>query len=180
MLASRADNAVEARRSNYWLCEDDTLLEKNHTPHREMRDLGEGRYSHWDNTLIFSATGNTNPNTNGRRYHLVARPPGRNHCSKATTRIILRRPFVRAGGFAFIAPLRAAARSQSDNAKHPRRSDYWLCEDETLLGRHHSEHAAIRDLGEGRYSHWDRALIFSASDNGDPNTNGRRYSLIKP
>jgi MoaA/NifB/PqqE/SkfB family radical SAM enzyme len=29
---------------------------------------GNGRYSHWESELIFSATDNSNPNTNGRKY----------------------------------------------------------------------------------------------------------------
>jgi hypothetical protein len=50
-------------------------------------------------------------------------------------------------------------------------------------------HDDIRALGGGRYSHWigsdqgtpdgvlESSLYFSASDNSDPNENGRRYSI---
>lgn len=40
-------------------------------------------------------------------------------------------------------------------------------------------HDDIRSLGKGRYSHWRTQLYFSASasDSGDPRSNGRRYSI---
>lgn len=56
-----------------------------------------------------------------------------------------------------------------------------LYEDDTALGPAHSMHEAIRNMGEGRFSHWGsrtgepEVLYFSASDNSDPRTNGRTY-----
>ena len=38
----------------------------------------------------------------------------------------------------------------------------------------HAPHDAIRNLGQGRYSHWGRRIYFAASDNSDPRRNGRR------
>jgi hypothetical protein len=38
--------------------------------HDEMRKSGLGRYSHWGSWLYFSASDNSNPNTNGRKYIL--------------------------------------------------------------------------------------------------------------
>lgn len=38
----------------------------------------------------------------------------------------------------------------------------------------------VRSLGQGRYSHWGPELTFAASDNTDPRTNGRTYSLEVP
>jgi hypothetical protein len=32
----------------------------------------------------------------------------------------------------------------------------------------------------GRFSHWGDGLHFSASDNSDPRTNGRSYTIIVP
>jgi len=52
-----------------------------------------------------------------------------------------------------------------------------LYEDGKPLGPGHSNHDEIRHLGRGRYSHWGQHLMFSASDNTDPKTNGRRYSF---
>ena len=36
--------------------------------HQTIAMQGDGRYCYWGNELIFSATDNTNPNTNGRKY----------------------------------------------------------------------------------------------------------------
>src|SRR5262245_41893951 len=38
-------------------------------------------------------------------------------------------------------------------------------------------HAGIPQRGPGRYSHWGSSLYFAASDNSNPNTNGRKYIL---
>jgi hypothetical protein len=48
-------------------------------------------------------------------------------------------------------------------------------EDGVPLPTPHSDHAAIRRHGNGRYSHWTEGIYFSASDNTDPRRNGRRY-----
>lgn len=52
-----------------------------------------------------------------------------------------------------------------------------LAEDDQILGAGHNLHSDIAQAGRGRYSHWGRLVIFSASDNSDPRTNGRRYTL---
>ena len=51
-----------------------------------------------------------------------------------------------------------------------------LFEDGQELGPAHAAHKDIREQGKGRYSHWKTALYFSASDNSDPRTNGRKYT----
>ncbi len=57
------------------------------------------------------------------------------------------------------------------------KSELVLLEDGRPLGPAHSLHQAIRDQGQGRYSHWTRtSLYFSSSDHTDPLTNGRRYT----
>jgi hypothetical protein len=51
-------------------------------------------------------------------------------------------------------------------------------EDGMPLGPPRSLHAAIREEGAGRFSHWTReTLYFSASDNSDPRKNGRKYEV---
>ena len=55
-----------------------------------------------------------------------------------------------------------------------------VCEGETKLWPAHSLHEAIRTEGHGRYSHWAKQLYFSASDSTDPNTNGRKYTIVIP
>ncbi len=53
-----------------------------------------------------------------------------------------------------------------------------LYEDGKPLGPPRSAHRDIREKGQGRYSHWGReSLYFSASDNTDPRTNGRKYEV---
>jgi len=55
-----------------------------------------------------------------------------------------------------------------------------LFEDGEPLSRPHSTHAAIREKGEARFSHWGNYLCFSTSDNSDPRCNGRNYTLQAP
>jgi SAM-dependent methyltransferase len=55
-----------------------------------------------------------------------------------------------------------------------------LLEDEVPLGPAHAHHYAIRNQGRGRFSHWSNTLFFSASDNTNPNDNGRSYALALP
>lgn len=43
-------------------------LGKAHSRHKEIRSTGKGLFSHWGNTLYFSTSDNTNPQTNGRKY----------------------------------------------------------------------------------------------------------------
>jgi len=52
-----------------------------------------------------------------------------------------------------------------------------MFEDGRPLGPSHSVHAAIREKGRGRYSHWDGSIIFSSTDGTDPRSNGREYSV---
>jgi hypothetical protein len=52
-----------------------------------------------------------------------------------------------------------------------------LFEDGQELPYPHSSHDDIRELGAGRYSHWNDAVYFSSSDNSDPAKNGKRYSV---
>jgi fumarate reductase subunit D len=52
-----------------------------------------------------------------------------------------------------------------------------LFENERSLGPAHSLHDDIRNFGMGRFSHWNTAIYFSTSDNSDPHTNGRNYTV---
>lgn len=56
------------------------------------------------------------------------------------------------------------------------RSRLVLMEDGQRLGPAHSTYESILEEGIGRYVHWNRVLIFAASDNSDPRINGRIYS----
>ncbi len=52
-----------------------------------------------------------------------------------------------------------------------------LLEDGVPLPHAHCTHDEIRSLGGGRYSHWGAAIWFATSDDSDPRTNGRAYSV---
>jgi SAM-dependent methyltransferase len=85
-------------------------------------------------------------------------------------------PFRHRGGYSWIADL-PSHWADGDDMRNPQRSRLMLFEDDLPVGFSHQTHADIQAHGGGRYSHWKDTLIFSATDNSDPNTNGRRYSI---
>jgi hypothetical protein len=85
-----------------------------------------------------------------------------------------------ASGYAYFAPA-PAFEQFADSPDDAVRSKMTVCEEGRLLGPAHSVHADIVKIGRGRFSHWKTiGFIFSSSDNSDPNTNGRRYSVVSP
>jgi G8 domain len=92
--------------------------------------------------------------------------------------IELKGTFQRERGFAFLAQVPELAEA-ADGTGATHRSPFLLCEDGTALPERHSLHDSVRRYGRGRYSHWDQFLLFASSDGSDPNTNGRRYSLVR-
>jgi hypothetical protein len=52
-----------------------------------------------------------------------------------------------------------------------------LLEDGKPLGPAHAGHDDVRNLGSGRFSHWGTTVYFSTSDDSDPRSNGRRYTV---
>jgi hypothetical protein len=75
-------------------------------------------------------------------------------------------------GHCFIASLPPGLLSDRDSASALR-----LYEDEREIGPGRASHADIRAQGGGRFSHWGEQLYFSSSDNSDPRSNGRRYTV---
>ncbi|MDW6020959.1 hypothetical protein SAZ10_04200 [Mesorhizobium sp. BAC0120] len=65
----------------------------------------------------------------------------------------------------------------SDSMDNPSISSSILLENKHALGPPHSGHQEIAEKGGGRFSHWNGGLLFSTSDNSDPRTNRRNYSL---
>jgi 2-polyprenyl-3-methyl-5-hydroxy-6-metoxy-1,4-benzoquinol methylase len=59
-----------------------------------------------------------------------------------------------------------------------RPSPLFLFENGRQLPRPHAPHAEVAAHGDGRFSHWDEDIWFSALDGSDPNHNGRQYSVI--
>jgi hypothetical protein len=73
-------------------------------------------------------------------------------------------------------PLFMPLRNLIDSDEFPERSPLRLLENDAPLGPAHAMHARISEHGRGSYSHWTgNVVLFSTSDNSDPNTNGREY-----
>ncbi len=68
--------------------------------------------------------------------------------------------------------------SIADDEQNPTRSTLLLFEDQNPLGSPHSLHKEIVKQGGGLYSHWKSVLYLSTSDGSDPNTNGRKYTIV--
>jgi hypothetical protein len=86
-----------------------------------------------------------------------------------------------AAGFAFSSPLEYLFLPFADDKPDAQRSPVLLYENDKLLGPAHSLIADIERLGGGRYSHMKgKGLVFSTSDNSDPNGNGRHYWVVLP
>lgn len=76
-------------------------------------------------------------------------------------------------GFAYIAPTKHFGLSS-----HKKPSTAVLMENGVpLSGPANALHSDIGSLGNGRYSFWHGEVYFSTSDNSDPRTNGRSYSI---
>jgi hypothetical protein len=96
-------------------------------------------------------------------------------------------PFQHDVGFAYAVnelgaprfPLSLVFESHSDSAEAPNVSRLILLEDGRKL-KGQQLHVNIRKTGNGAFSHWQRGLIFSASDNSNPNANSRLYSIEYP
>jgi hypothetical protein len=76
-----------------------------------------------------------------------------------------------------------------DNDPDNQQSPIVLYENMTPLGPAHSTQYDVQFVGQGRYSHWGdnpksgrriNGVLFSASDNSDPRTNGRHYWAVLP
>src|ERR1043166_3520778 len=80
-------------------------------------------------------------------------------------------PFTHNGGNAFTVPMPSSVRRSAG-------SRFVLIEDDEPMGPADAVHDVIRHDGAGRYSVWPPLIYFSASDNSDPNKNGRVYRLV--
>lgn len=80
------------------------------------------------------------------------------------------------GPHAFTIDLRTSWMNQTETFPSPAQ----LLENGRPLAYPNSPHAEIGVEGRGRFSLWQRHLLFSTSDNSDPRTNGRKYELFMP
>jgi hypothetical protein len=99
-------------------------------------------------------------------------------CPQGRT-VVLAKPFEKRNGASYFA-VEPALVGISDSNETPSRSNALVCENNRALGPAHSVHAEIAAKGGGRFSHWNTGFIFSASDNSDPNVNGRSYWAVQP
>ena len=77
-------------------------------------------------------------------------------------------------GFMYSVPVLV----KGDTSEEPLKSKLVFFEDGEPLRRAHERHSTISGTGRGAYSHWERDIYFSTSDNSDPNSNGRTYSYV--
>jgi len=105
-------------------------------------------------------------------------------------------PYASEGGAAFrvviapphVLPIEIQASPQgllsfadNPNVENDTRSSVVIYEGTKPLGPAHSNFADISKLGNGRFAFWGRqGLVFSATDNSNPNTNGRAYWFVVP
>ncbi len=85
-------------------------------------------------------------------------------------------------GFKFPINVRTAFPYElpADTAGGPETSQLIIRENGIALGPRHALHDQIRSNGGGTFSHWNGNLFFSTSDNSDPRSNGRIYSIASP
>jgi hypothetical protein len=242
--------------------ENGTPLGPSNAQHADIREKGRGHFSFWHESIYFSASDNTDPRTNGRRYAISYPPIGR-----GAARTLYGATVAGIVGLAvaclFVLPLRELASASVHRVREigrvtievsqqqlspsvGRRSPAaWLLrvwalpialvaiafgvyssasgswttmwrevaltqispelghayisptgreslsshlvpsvavvlEDGRPLSSGNMQHDDIRKLGQGRFSFWHNALYFSTSDNTDPRSNGRRYTISFP
>jgi hypothetical protein len=66
-----SDTLEEPAQATSVVCEDDNQLGPAHSLHVDIVSLGHGRYSQWDDGLLFSSSDGSDPNENGRTYKAV-------------------------------------------------------------------------------------------------------------
>jgi hypothetical protein len=79
-------------------------------------------------------------------------------------------------GGGYIAEL-PELKEHANNESSLNRSRLVVYEDGKPLGPPHSPFDEIRKAGKGRYNHWKDIIFFTASDNSDPRSNSRTYSV---
>ena len=65
------DREDQLENSGVVLFQDGIRLGPSHAVHAEIREKGAGRYSHWQDVIYLSARDNSDPRTNGCRFHAL-------------------------------------------------------------------------------------------------------------
>jgi hypothetical protein len=101
-----------------------------------------------------------------------------NSCPKGD-KVELKAPYKKMEGYAFRVPAPSLA-GVGDTDTEMRRSPVVMCEDDKTIGPPHTPFAEIVRLGLGRFSNYRAEVVFSSTDNSNPNSNGRRYFTVVP
>ena len=78
LYANFSDDASNPARSTLALREDNMALGPAHIPHEQIITRGGGSFSHWNGSVTFSSSDNTDARTNGRTYVIQATAQLRN------------------------------------------------------------------------------------------------------
>ena len=70
-LPKSGDLQTDPTCSKLILFENGIELPTPHANHQNIRDYGQGQYSHWGDELYFSASDNSNPLLNGKKYSYI-------------------------------------------------------------------------------------------------------------
>ena len=69
-FADRSDDGKNPNRSGLVLLEDGKPLGPAHSVHQDIRDKGQGRWSHWGGFVYFSSSDGSDPRRNQKKYEL--------------------------------------------------------------------------------------------------------------
>ena len=181
-LNTPGDNSDYPNRSLVRIFENGVEIGPAHSKHSDIQTSGNGRFSHWNSDLYFSASDNSDPRTNGKKYTYttetgtVTEPtPTVTPSSSVQSSALEVNKAVKVSGYAYV--LYQNLNTPGDDSTYPNRSLVRIFENGVEIGPAHSKHADIQTYGKGRFSHWNSDLYFSASDNTDPRTNGRKYTF---
>ena len=174
-LNTTGDSQSDPTISKVRIFENGKEIGPAHSVHDEIRKIGTGKFSHWGGSIYFSTSDNSDPRTNGRKYTYTTESATAVITQPSTTAIALNvSGAVKDAGYAY--ELEQDFKTTGDSQTQPTISTLRVFEDGRELGPAHSVHNDIRNIGKGRFSHWGSSLYFSASDNSDPRTNGRKYT----
>lgn len=179
------EEAGDAGSSPVVIYENDKRLGPAHSSYADIRDQGMGRFAFWRRFgLVFTASDNSDPNTNGRYYWAVLPNPSVDMPPRGKVVIRLVPPFEMHGNVA-VSNSYAANKlrdfADDENVRFDSRSPVVIYENNVRLGPAHNSYEIIRDYGTGRFTFWrNSGFVFTASDNSDPNTNGRSYWAVLP
>jgi len=70
-LDFEGDTQGATSQSKLIMLEDGVELPYAHSGHADIAKLGYGRYSHWKNSLAWSSSDGSNPQTNGKKYEIA-------------------------------------------------------------------------------------------------------------